>query len=342
MVRLKDIAGLAGVSVMTVSKALRDEPDVSATTKTRIKVLAQQMGYVPDSSAQGLRNRTTKLLGLVISSVTNPTFSRVVLAIEERAYELGYDVVLAHSLNIPEREEACILRMLSRRVDGLLISPVYRVATEARIYDILASRHVPTVLLGHTAPFCAQFVNVASDDLQGGFSATEHLIKLGHRRIAFLAGPPGTPWSKERFEGYRRALRQADMDVDDKLVFQAGRTIEDGAKAALQMINENCAVTAVQSANDLVAIGCAQFLLQQGLKIPQDISVVGFGNVWLSQYFSVPLTTVRQPKFTLGVAAMEVMQEILLGKRGDSKRLSAELIVRASSGTAPAREALAL
>ncbi len=341
MVRLKDIAGLAGVSVMTVSKALRDEPDVSAATKTRVKLLAQQMGYVPDSSAQGLRNRTTKLLGLIISSVTNPTFSRVVLAIEERAYELGYDVVLAHTLNVPEREEACILRMLSRRVDGLLISPVYRMGTEARIYQILAARRIPTVLLGHTAPFCAPFTNVASDDLQGGFSATEHLIKLGHKRIAFLSGPPGTPWSKERFEGYRRALRDAGMDVDDTLVFQAGRSIEDGTKAALQMIDENCAVTAVQTANDLVAIGCAQALLQQGLKIPQDISVVGFGNVLLGQYFGVPLTTVRQPKFRLGVAAMELMQQLLQGKRAESKRLSAELVVRASSGTAPAREPLA-
>src|SRR5262249_39114934 len=150
MVRLKDIAELARVSVMTVSKALRDEPDVSAATKTRIKVLAQQMGYVPDSSAQGLRNRTTKLLGLIISSVTNPTFSRVVLAIEERASELGFDVVLGHTLNIPEREEACIMRMLSRRVDGLIISPVYRMATEARIYQVLAARRIPTVLLGHT------------------------------------------------------------------------------------------------------------------------------------------------------------------------------------------------
>jgi DNA-binding LacI/PurR family transcriptional regulator len=341
MVRLKDIAELAGVSVMTVSKALRDEPDVSTTTKTRIKVLAQQMGYVPDSSAQGLRNRTTKLLGLIISSVTNPTFSRVVLAIEERASELGYDVVLGHTLNIPEREEACIMRMLSRRVDGLIISPVYRMATEARIYQVLAARRIPTVLLGHTVPFCSQFTNVASDDVQGSFAATEHLIKLGHKRIAFLAGPPATPWSKERFEGYRRALRQADMDVDDKLVFQAGRSVEDGAKAALQMINENCAVTAVQTANDLVAIGCAQFLLQQGLKIPRDISVVGFGNVLLSQYFAVPLTTVRQPKFRLGVGAMELMQQLLQSGRAESKRLSAELVIRASSGTAPAREALA-
>src|SRR2546426_8399531 len=107
MVRLKDIAEKAGVSVMTVSKALRDEPDVSATTKTRLKLLAQQMGYVPDSSAQGLRTRTTKLFGLAISSLTNPLFSRIVLALEERAHELSYDLLLAHSAEIPEREEAC-------------------------------------------------------------------------------------------------------------------------------------------------------------------------------------------------------------------------------------------
>src|SRR5262245_66654903 len=125
MVRLKDIALRANVSVMTVSKALRDEPDVSAETKTRIKLLAQQMGYVPDSIAQGLRTRSTRLFGLAISSMTNPIFSRVVLAVEERAYEMGYDVLLAHTLNIPEREEACIQRFLARRVEGIFISPVY-------------------------------------------------------------------------------------------------------------------------------------------------------------------------------------------------------------------------
>src|SRR5271170_8288278 len=119
MVRLKDIAQLTGVSVMTVSKALRDEPDVSAETKARIKSLAQQMGYVPDSSAQGLRTKTTKLFGLVIPSITNPIYARIVFAIEERAHELGYDTLIAHTHNKPEREEICIRRLLSRRVDGL-------------------------------------------------------------------------------------------------------------------------------------------------------------------------------------------------------------------------------
>jgi len=336
MVRLKDIAERAGVSVMTVSKALRDEPDVSAGTKTRIKLLAQQLGYVPDSTAQGLRTRKTKLFGLVVSSMANPIFSRVVLAIEGRAYELGYDVLLAHTLNIPEREEACIQRFVARRVDGLFISPVYRMATEARIYQELFASRVPTVLLGHTAPFCNQFVNVASDDLLAGYAATQHLLKLGHKRIAFLAGPLASPWTQERLEGYRRALREVGLDVDDKLVFQAGRTIEEGGKAALQMINESSDATAIQAVNDVVAVGCSEALLSQGVRIPEDISIIGFGNILLGEHFRVPLTTMRQPKFRLGTTAMELMMQLLGGQRPEPKRLPAELLVRSSTGTPPA------
>src|SRR6185369_9409418 len=338
MVRLKDIAQQAGVSIMTVSKALRDAADVSAGTKTRIKLLAQQMGYVPDSSAQGLRTRTTRLFGLAVSSMTNPIFSRVVLAIEERAYELGYDVLLAHTLNIPEREEACIRRFLSRRVEGIFISPVYRMSTEARIYQELFARRVPTVLLVHTAPFCNQFVNVETDDVLASYSATQHLLKLGHKRIAFLAGPLAVPWTQERFEGYRRALRESGLDVDDKLVFQAGRTVEDGANAALQMINEASDATAIQAVNDLVAVGCAQEMLKQGLRIPQDLSIVGFGNILVSEHFRVPLTTLRQPKFRLGSAAVDSMLQLLRGQRPEARRLPAELIVRSSSGIPPAIE----
>ena len=157
MVRLKDIAQLTSVSVMTVSKALRDEPDVSAETKAKIKALAQQLGYVPDSSAQGLRTKTSKLFGLVIPAATNPVYARLVYAIEERAYELGYDVLFAQTLNKPEREETCLRRLLSRRVDGVFLTPVYRFEAEARIYQEIVARKIPTVLLGSPAPFCKSF-----------------------------------------------------------------------------------------------------------------------------------------------------------------------------------------
>src|SRR6185437_7092055 len=189
--------------------------DVSEATKGRIKSLAQQMGYVPDSSAQGLRTRTTKMLGLLISATTDPTVPRMTLAIEDRAHELGYDLLLMHTLNTVEREEYCIRRMLARRVDGIFITPVYRIEPEARIYKELAAQQSRVVLLGPSAPFCSQFPGVQVDDLLASFAATQHLLKLGHERIAFLAGPIAAPWSQARFEGYRRALREANTDVDD-------------------------------------------------------------------------------------------------------------------------------
>jgi len=332
MVRLKDIAVRAGVSVMTVSKVMRDTSDISASTKARIRQLAEQMGYNPDSIAQGLRTGTTKLFGLVISSTTNPVFARVVMAIEERAHEMGYDLITAHSLNIPEREEAVIKRLLSRRIDGLFLVPVYRLDPTAPIYEELARRGIPTVLLGHKAPFCQKFPNVETDDVNASYALTQHLLQLGHKRIAYFTGPPVSPGSQERFEGYRRALREAQIEVDEKLIFNAGATIEEGEKAALQMLNEAPKVTAIQAVNDLVAIGAASLLLNQGVRIPQDISVVGFGNVLISEHFRVPLTTIRQPKLRLGAAAVESMTRVMRGEQVLTKRLAAEIVIRQSSG----------
>jgi DNA-binding LacI/PurR family transcriptional regulator len=334
-VRLKDIAAQAGVSVMTVSKVMRDAPDISPATKARVKALAVQMGYVPDTLAQGLRTRTTRLLGLVISTVTNPIFSRIVLALEERAHELGYDLIIAQHLLSAEREEGIIRRLLSRRVDGLFLSPVYRLSPSAPAYDEIRQRGTPTVILGHPAPFCAGFPSVETEDLRASANVTEYLLKMGHRRIAFFTGPAASPAAQSRLDGYRKALREANMEPDDRLVFSAGNSIEDGEKTALQMLNEDARPTAIQAFNDLVAIGAANVLLNQGVKIPQEISVAGFGNILLSEYFRVPLTTVRQPKFRLGVAAMELMQKSLKGEAVESRRLEAEIITRASVGPAP-------
>jgi LacI family transcriptional regulator len=335
MVRLKDIALRAGVSVMTVSKVMRDAEDISASTKARIRSLAEQMGYMPNTVAQGLRTSTTRLFGLVISAATNPVYARVMMAIEERAHEMGYDLIIAHSLNMPEREATVIKRLLSRQIDGLFLVPVYRLDPAAAIYEDLFKRQLPTVLLGHKAPFCQKFANVETDDVSASYTMTRHLLDLGHRRIAFLTGHAVSPAAQERLEGYRRALRDAQIELDDKLVFNAGSTIEEGEKAALQLLNEAPKATAIQAVNDLVAIGAANILLNQGMRIPQEMSVVGFGNVLTSEHFRVPLTTIRQPKLRLGTAAMDSMIRLMRNEPAMTKRLPAEIVVRASSGPPP-------
>jgi len=334
MVRLKDIAARTGVSVMTVSKVLRDAKDISEATKARIKQIAREMGYVPDSLAQGLRTRTTKTIGLVISSVANPLFARAILAIEQQAHETGYELILAHSLNEPGREEAVIRRLLSRRVDGLIISPAYRLSPSAPVYEELRASSTPVVILGHAAPFCAGFPCVETEDFQASQAVTRHLIELGHRRIACLSGRSVAPWSQERLEGYHRALRDAQIDPDERLIFRAGTSIEEGEAAALELLNEGVSFTAIQACNDSVAIGAASVLRKQGLRVPEDVSVAGFGNILLSEYFAVPLTTVRQPKFRVGIAAMEMLQKLIRREAAESKRLPAELILRASTAKA--------
>lgn len=331
MVTLKDIARQAKVSVMTVSKAMRDAKDVSAETKARIKKIAHDLGYVPNTSAQGLRTNTTRLLGLVIPSSQNTIYARTISAIEERTRELGYDLVIAQTQNKPELEDACLRRLLARRVDGLFITPVYRFEAEARIYQEIALRKVPSVLLGPPAPFCKNFPSIEIQELAASHAVTKHLLELGHKKIAYLTGPPAVPWAHERFDGYRRALREANIEPDDKFVFQAGGTLEDGAKAALQMINEGCRPTAIQAVNDLVAIGCAETLLQQGWRIPEDVSVAGFGNILAAEFFRVPMTTVSQPKFRLGVAAVEALIKLIRQEPLELAPLAAELVERKST-----------
>jgi LacI family transcriptional regulator len=335
MVRLRDIARVAGVSAMTVSRVLRDAPDISAVTKARVRAIAAQMGYVPNAAAQGLRTRVSRLLGLVVPALSDPIFGRVASAVEERARQAGYEVLVGQSLNQPEAEEACVRRFLCRRVDGLFVAPVYRLASTAPVYQELLRRQVKVVVLGPRAIFCEAFGNVEADNAQGAYLAARHLLELGHRRIAFFAGSPVSPVAQQRFEGYRRALREAKIELDNQLVFSAGATIEDGSKAVLQMLNESPQATAIQAMNDLVAIGAAETLLNQGVRIPQDLSLVGQGNIALSPCFRVPLTTVRQPKYHLGTAAMDMMLELLRGAAAETRRLPVELVIR-SSTAAPA------
>lgn len=335
MVRLKDVAKRAGVSVMTVSRVLRDAPDVSASTKARIRQLAGEMGYVPDSMAQSLRMRTTKLLGIVLPSLAHPEIASVMDALTSRVQELGYQLIVEHSLGDPDREETCIRRMLARRVDGIFIAPIYRLAPMARVYDEIRRRGTPVVLLGPSAPFCEGLPNVETDDLALSRALVSHLIDLGHRRIAHLAGPPAAPWARFRRDGYHQALRDADLPDDDSLVFTAGHTFEDGRKAALQMLSEGVKATAVCAATDGVAMGVVSVLLSQGLRIPGDISVTGFGNVAMSEHFRVPLTTAGQPHQRLGITAADLMMDLFRDGKQKNRTLQGEVLTRESSGPPP-------
>ncbi len=331
MVRLKDIAERAGVSIMTVSKVLRDAPDISAATKARVRALAQEMGYVPHALAAGLRTRATRLLGIVIPGIVNPVYARLIMALEDRAFDLGFELFLAHTLEKLEREELVLRRLLARRVEGLFVIPVARLGESPGIYAEIARLNIPTVVLGPAPSFCDRFARVAVDEANASRDITQHLIGLGHRRIAFLAGPTVSPSAQARLDGYRRGLRDAGVEFDDRLIFQCGTSVEDGFQAGLELVRESLGVTALQGVNDLVAIGALNGLLSQGVRVPEDVSIAGFGNILSAENARVPLTTVREPKFRLGLAAMEVMHKLLHGGVPEHRVLRAELVPRRST-----------
>jgi LacI family transcriptional regulator len=332
MIRLKDIAREAGVSVMTVSKALRDAPDIAARTKLRIGELAERMGYTPNLGARSLRNQETKLLGLVIPATTDPIFARIVMAIEQCALERGYELILHHSWNEPEREKTILENLISRRVDGIFLSPVYRMESEVSAYRKLKKRGIPTVIMGPLTEFCKDFVNVQTLGNESAFSMTQHLIELGHKRIAFFAGPRFSARAISRQEGYVRALRENGIDEDPSLVFNGGTTIIEGSNAAKHFLEEKTKATAIQTVNDLVAIGAANVFLDQGLKIPDELSIAGFGNILSSEHYRVPLTTIRQPKFRMGMEAFDTMLKLIAKEKAQPQRMIGEVLVRQSTG----------
>src|SRR4030095_3493391 len=160
------------------------------------------------------------------------------------------------------------------------------------------------------------------------------------RPFPFPSGPPAAPSSAERLEGYQRALREAGLEVDERLIFSGGATIESGEKAGLQLLQERPGATAIQTANDLVAIGAANVLLNQGINIPRDVSIAGFGNILVSEHFRVTLTTIRQPKLRLGTAAIDCMFKLLSGVQPPSKRLAGEIAIRQSTAAPPGTSVL--
>jgi len=334
-VTLRDVAREAGVSVNTVSRALNGKPDVSPETRAKVLKVAERLGYRPNRLARGLRSNKTGTIGVIVTDIANPFFGALVKGVEEAARKSSYSIILQDTDEDYEREEEAIQVMLAERVDGLLITPVQ---TGTETIERLKESGLPFVLLGR------YFDNletdyVVTDDVRGGYLATEHLIKLGHTRIAMINGPLHISSAKERFEGYKRALAHHGIELDESLVSAGAVTMEDGYRAAQALIQRRKRPTAVFCYSDFVAFGVTKAIREHGLRIPNDIAIVGYDDVDFSSYIDVPLTTVRIFKEELGKQAvallLEKVQDEVIGRKNDARRgglkLDVSLIVREST-----------
>lgn len=319
-VTLKEIAEKLNISVTTVSKALKDYPDVSKKTKALVKELAETLNYKPNSFAVHLRTKESKTIGLVIPEIVHHFFSSVIKGIISEAEKEGYLVIILQSNESYELEKKQIDLLLSHRVDGILISLANGTADFKHLNAIL-EQDKPLVMFDKIAKL-VKCSKVIIDDQKAAFIATQHLIDSGCKRIAHFRGPLLPQNSIDRFLGYKKALLANGMEYDPRLVYLSDcgeNSFDDGKVNAAQLYKDHSDVDGIFINTDLVAIGAISEFQKLGVQIPEEISIVGFSNWFMSSVISPTITTIDQPGYVMGQTAfIQLYKEIQALKKGTS------------------------
>ncbi|KQW59725.1 LacI family DNA-binding transcriptional regulator [Variovorax sp. Root411] len=337
MATIKDVALKADVSVTTVSHVVNDTRHVSAKVRERVELAIRELGYVPNAMARSLKSNTTSTLGMLIPNSSNPYFAEIVRIVEDRCFGAGYTLVLCNTDDEPHRQSVYLKVLAERRIDGLIVvSTGAGTADDDALAKQLHGLRVPTVLVDREIddPACDL---VETAHMQGGLLAVRHLLSLGHKRIACIGGPAGVMPSEQRIEGWRMALAETGATPDianaNALLWRGGFTSQGGYEAMHAILRTEQKPSAVFVCNDLMAIGALRAAHESGVRVPDELSIVGFDDIELSAYTSPPLTTVAQPKERIGALAVDMLLERVGGKRRDARKvvLQPELRVRAST-----------
>jgi len=331
MVTIKDIANRMGLHFTTVSKALRDHPDISNETKEKIAAVAEEMDYHPDSVAKSFKNRKSRTIGVIVPLIGNDFFASVISGIEEVIYDAGYTLMICQSNENVDREALHVSTMVSNQVAGVLIA-VSKETTAADHLNILQRRDIKLVFFDRFL----EHVNasrVVVDDYKGAFTLVDHLVKTGHKKIAHFSGSKGLTVSKSRLHGYVDALKKHDIPIDDELIIYGGFRESYGVGSFQQLMSKNIKPDAIFCVNDVVAVGAYQAIKSHGFHIPRDIAVAGFGNNTISSYLDPPLTTVKQSPHLIGKNAAQIIIKEIEQKNSEPKEkiLDTELFIRQST-----------
>jgi DNA-binding LacI/PurR family transcriptional regulator len=329
---IKDIARAANVSHSTVSRALRNSPLVNAETADRIRRIAAESNFRVSAVGRSLATGRTYSIGVVVSSIADPFVAEVVSGIEETANARGYSVILATSRADPDQEMKVVQTFEERRVDGLLLT-ASRVG--APYPALLAEMKIPIVVINNQQTGNSAY-SVVVDNVAASHAAVRFLIQLGHRRIGFVGDRFGFQSNVARHDGYRQCLASHGIPYRPDLVVMGESNPEGGMHAMDQLLALPGPPTAVFCYNDMTALGVLTSIRQHGLRVPDDISVVGFDDIVVASYTQPPLTTVRQPKQLIGRIATETLLNLLAGSQTEtSRKFQGELIVRESTAPPP-------
>ena len=302
MSSIKDVARLAGVSTATVSRTLAEPEKVSEATRTKVQSAIKRSGYVRNELARSFRMQSTQTILVLVPDIGNPFYSLIIQGLEEVAQKHGYRLLLGDTQNRPERESEYLQSVMQRQVDGVISLG----HTLPQVLEFKDGKSVPLVMACEYL-HDATVSSISIDNVAAAALATRHLLDLGHRRIAFINGPAQTPLSKDRLRGYREALKDAGVAYDKSLVVRGDFSLLSGERAASALLDEKIKFSAVFAANDAMGIGAIKVLRARKLKVPEDISVVGFDDIEFAQYVEPPLTTIHQPRREIGRATMTRM-----------------------------------
>jgi len=329
---IKDLARKLGVSPSTVSRALRDHPDISPATKQRVAEVAKKYHYQPNQLAQSLQKRRSSTIGVIVPEIRHHFFSNVISGIEEIAYEHGYTIMVCQSYETLKREVINTQALVANRVAGLLIA----ISSETTNHDHLSGvirQNVPLVQFDRVVEGL-DTSKVVIDDYAAAYGAVTHLIEAGYRRIGHLAGQEGIALNRHRFEGYRDALRDNDLTLETKFHIHGGYREEDGRTGAGKFLALDELPEAILAINDPVAVGIFSRFKEAGIRIPDDVALVGFSDTPAAALIEPALTTVYQPAFEMGRTAFKLLLrqfELEDDFVPETVTLPTELLVRGSS-----------
>ncbi|CAI6086525.1 HTH-type transcriptional regulator DegA [Paenibacillus sp. JJ-100] len=325
-----DIAREAGVSIATVSQVINGKGKISEKRRAEIMEIMERLHYQPSAIAAALTGKQTYTLGLLVPDISNPYFAELARAVEDRSRQLGYSVVICSTDNKDERVERYLNLLQQKRVDGMMIGTGIE---NAEILSPLLQQSIPVALIARHMPALSVHT-VTIDDKLGGSLAAQHLLELGHTHVAVLSEPFKVSSSQERVRGFRETLTKAGYVLGPDQIRESAADLNSAKQEALRLLSGQNRPTGLFCCNDMQAIGAIQAAKERGLRVPEDVSIIGFDNTILASVTSPPLTTIAQPIEELGRYAVDILIEELKDNNNEPKQriLKPELVVRASTG----------
>ncbi|OEE46767.1 substrate-binding domain-containing protein [Vibrio anguillarum] len=304
MATMKDIARLAGVSTSTVSHVINKSRYVSDEIAERVNKAAQDLNYAPSALARSLKMNRTRTIGMLVTTSTNPFFGEVVKGVERSCYHKGYNLILCNTEGDSQRMQASINTLLQKRVDGLLLMCS---TLEGERIDVFERYPDIPVVVMDWGPMLFPSDKIQDNSLRGGYIAANYLIECGHKEIGCITGPLIRHQAQMRYEGYKRAVLEAGLDICPNWIVESDFECEGGYEAFNKMLAKGLLPSAIFVSNDMMAMGVINAANEKGIRIPEDLSLMGYDDIHIARFMSPALTTIHQPKYRLGKAAVDTL-----------------------------------